>query len=128
MRFIKGRPNECFSNVLRVCANVPTLIYCEGIAGVGSCHHAWAQTAEGEIVECTWPRSYHNDRYPYRLSKAFTRPEVQAALVWNQMRRQILAPLLYRGQAWEMAGLEIEYYTPTGTRVINRRPVQEVAS
>jgi hypothetical protein len=122
VKFIKGKPHECFSNTLNVCANDRKLTYCEGIAGPGSSHHAWAQTAEGEIVECTWPRAFsvRNSHAPYRLAKAFTRDEVQEAITENIAVRHIIAPLLTRDEAWERAGLETEWVSGSApfTRMI----------
>jgi hypothetical protein len=57
MKFLKGKPKQYFENALAACFKDKTLTYVEGITTLRfSAHHAWATTADGEIVECTLPR------------------------------------------------------------------------
>jgi hypothetical protein len=57
----RGRVRECFKNAFHVVMMHPAdLTYCEGYAhsGLIACHHAWAVTEDGRVVDPTWRDSY----------------------------------------------------------------------
>lgn len=60
-RFLKygmGEKRACYQNAFNLAQDHPELIYCEGFAKPANLfpiHHAWCVTADGEVVDPTWP-------------------------------------------------------------------------
>lgn len=56
--YAKGEPRACYRNAAELAMRDPALTYCEGYArpqNLIPVHHAWCVTADGSVVDPTWP-------------------------------------------------------------------------